>query len=443
LVSLGQRWVLHDINTDRTDRQNVLASWMIRINCDLSRDVRQPMIPFLVGRQPIFDDKLNVYGYELLFRKPAGSAMDADAMTAEVLVHASLDLGFKSVVGSKLAFINATRSFIVGELPVGLPPEQTVIEILEDVALDTQVLAGCRRLVREGYRLALDDYVFREGDEPLLELANIVKLDVLAMPGADLAQQVEHCAGYGLQLLAEKVETRAQLAACHDLGFGLFQGYLLSRPSMVASQALTPNRLTCLRLTEKLCDPDISAEDVTSVIETDPGLSYRLLHAAGMGVAGGFRRQLHSVRDGIVQLGTRRLRDWVILMLLADTHEGSAEQLTIAMTRARMSELLADATVPTVRDSAFTIGLLSALDLLLEAPLPEIIKHLSLSSELVDGLLDHTGALGRILDEVLSWERGIEGPSERPERDLVHLAESYVQALAWATDICKVLDETS
>jgi c-di-GMP-related signal transduction protein len=401
------------------------------------------MDAFLVARQPIFDDKLDVYGYELLFRSPASSAMDADAMTAGVLVHASLDLGFKSLVGTKLAFINATRSFIVGELPVSLPPGQTVIEILEDVAHDAEVLDGCRRLVRDGYRLALDDYVFVEGDAPLLELADIVKLDVLAMSSAELAHQVELCSGYGVQLVAEKVETREQLVFCHELGFDLFQGYLLSRPSMVASHALTPNRLTCLRLTEKLCDPDVSAEEVTSIIETDPGLSYRLLHAAGMGVTGGLRRQLNSVREGIVQLGTRRLRDWVVLMLLADAHDGSAEQLIIAMTRARMSELLAEAAIPGLRDSAFTIGLLSALDLLLEAPLPEIIEHLSISNELVDGLLAHTGPLGLILTEVLSWELGVGGPGGRPERDLVHLAESYLQALAWATDICQLVNQTN
>ena len=140
------------------------------------------MSQFMVGRQPIFDAKLGVRGYELLFRDPSFPGLNGDAMTADVLVRSALDVGLTSLVGSKLAFVNATRAFLVGEHEVPFPARQTVVEVLEDVAHDDpEVVAGCRRLVRRGYTLALDDYIWEGDDDPLLELVSIVKLDVLAL----------------------------------------------------------------------------------------------------------------------------------------------------------------------------------------------------------------------------------------------------------------------
>ena len=74
--------------------------------------------------------------------------------------------------------------------------------------------------------MALDDYVW-VSDDPLLELVSIVKLDVLALTHAELADAARQCAIFGAEPLAEKVETREQLAVCQDLGFDLFQGLSL------------------------------------------------------------------------------------------------------------------------------------------------------------------------------------------------------------------------
>jgi c-di-GMP-related signal transduction protein len=398
---------------------------------------------FMVGRQPIFDAKLDVFGYELLFRNRLQSGWDGDAMTAAVMVCAGLDVGLQNIVGTRLAFVNASRSFLVGDQEVPLPATQTVIEVLEDVAHDDEVLDGCRRLVGNGYRLALDDYVWVDGDEALLELASIVKLDVLAIPAADLGHQVERCSAFGAQLLAEKVETGQQLAACRELGFELFQGYLLSRPEIVEGRTLTPSRLTCLLLIEKLTNSETSPRDLERIVETDAGLSYRFLLAAGSGAAGGLRRPVRSIRDGVVLLGRRRLRSWLILMLLSDTHQGSAEQLTIAMTRARMCELMAVTTGSGLQDSAFTIGLVSALDLLFGVALSEIVENLAITDELVDALLGHTGRLGIILRDVLGWELGAHQMDLYSGVDPVAMERHYLDALIWATDICGTLAQAA
>ena len=390
------------------------------------------MSQFMVGRQPIFDAKLGVRGYELLFRDPSFPGLNGDAMTADVLVRSALDVGLTSLVGSKLAFVNATRAFLVGEHEVPFPARQTVVEVLEDVAHDDpEVVAGCRRLVRRGYTLALDDYIWEGDDDPLLELVSIVKLDVLALTPAQLAHAVERRCAFGVELVAEKVETRQQLDACRELGFDLYQGYLLSRPEIVEGQALSPRKLTCLLIIEKLCDPGTSAGEIETIVQSDVALSYRFLRVAGTGAARGLFRRLSSVRDAVVLLGQRRLRAWVTLMLLDGAQEGSNERLSIAMTRARMAELMAGPLGPHLVDSAYTVGLVSALDLLLHAPLTDIVGGLSLRAELEDALLGRTGPLGDVLADVLAWEVGGESFAARSGTRPADVEWCYVQALAW------------
>jgi EAL and modified HD-GYP domain-containing signal transduction protein len=400
------------------------------------------MSKFMVGRQPIFDTRLDVRGYELLFRDPGATRPGGDAMTADVLVRAGLDIGLQNLVGNKLAFVNATRPFLVGEQEIPFPPEQTVIEILESVAHDAEAVDGCRRLSAQGYTLALDDYDWNDPDDPLLDLVSIVKLDVLALAPAQLELEVARCADLGVELVAEKVETHQQMKYCRDLGFELFQGYLLSRPEVVEGQALTPGRVTCLRVIGELCDPFAEAEDIQRIVETDAALSYRFLRLAGEGAARGLYRRISSVREGVVLLGYQRLRAWIMLMLLAGSSAGANEQLHITMTRARMCELMATRLAPRLADAAFTVGLVSALDLLLAAPLPRILEKLVLADELVDALLNKGGLLGRVLADVVAWEMGGEDLRLRCGLSLASLERSYLEALAWATEVCDLLDDS-
>jgi EAL and modified HD-GYP domain-containing signal transduction protein len=399
------------------------------------------MSKFMVGRQPIFDARLGVVGYELLFRdddaRPCG-----DAMTADVLVHTCLDLGLGALVGDKLAFVNTTRSYLVGEHEIPFPPRQTVIDILEDVPRDAEVIAGCRRLAQNGYTLAADGRA-QDDYDPLLELVSMIKVDVLGLAPEELPAAVRYCSAYGVKLVAKRVETHEQLRACQRLGFDLFQGYVLSRPENVEGQAISPNRLACLRILEKLCDPDTSPEEIEDIVKTDAALSYRFLRVAGSGAARGLSRRLGSVREGVVLVGQRRLRAWVSLMLLSDQRqEGSEEQLTIAMTRAKMAELIASDLQPTLGDTAFTVGLISSLDILLGVSLEDVVGQLSLTSEIEEAVLNHAGLLGKIVEDVLAWEVG-DNRVVRCGMAMEGVADAYVQALKWATTVCGALEATT
>lgn len=103
-------------------------------------------------------------------------------------------------VGVHRAFVNVPYAFLTAGLCRTLPPDRVVLEILETVQVDRDVVQVARGLVADGHTLALDDFVFRDGMEELVELADIVKLDVLALSSRELVRQVDLLRRYGVTL---------------------------------------------------------------------------------------------------------------------------------------------------------------------------------------------------------------------------------------------------
>jgi c-di-GMP-related signal transduction protein len=77
---------------------------------------------------------------------------------------------------------------------------------------------------------------------------------------------------------------------------------------------------------------------------------------------------------------------------------------------------------------------------LLQASLQTILDGLSLGTEPQEALLSHTGTLGGILADVLAWEVGGGDLKLRSALGPAEVEQCYLQALAWATDVCGVLD---
>lgn len=193
-----------------------------------------------LGRQPIVDRAGRVVAYELLFRAAAGQTEvhieDNALATASVVTRAFRQIGIQTVVGGCRAFVNVDAEMLLGGLVETLPQRQVVLEILESVEVDERLLRRCRALKDKGYRFALDDFVgYSEAYEPLLDIVDVVKIDVLQLDSAALSALVRRLKLRPVRLLAEKVETRAQARLCRAIGIDLYQGYLYGRPAVLAA----------------------------------------------------------------------------------------------------------------------------------------------------------------------------------------------------------------
>jgi EAL and modified HD-GYP domain-containing signal transduction protein len=383
-----------------------------------------------VGQQPIVDTGRSVVAYEILFRSAAHATSaqvhDAEESTAQVLTATFLEFGLTDLVGDRLAFINMPRGFLVGRWPLPFEAGRVVLEVLEDVQADDEVIAGISRLAQAGYAIALDDVTAARGREELLHLADYVKLDLLDIDPADLPALLDRCAGAGRRIIAEKIETPEQLALCKGLGIGLFQGYLLARPTTLTTSSLGPSQLGCLRLVSLLADPDAAVREIAAAVEADPALAFKILRAANSAAAGVSRR-LSSVEHAVVLIGRETLQGWATLMMLGTP--ASETLLVAALVRARTCRTVA-ADFAVDPAASFLTGLLSGLAAPLGITLPALLEQLPVSEDVCRALLECLGPLAPVLATVLSYQHG-ELPDVRSPLTAAAMRHAYLDSVSW------------
>ncbi|MFP4213968.1 MAG: EAL and HDOD domain-containing protein [Desulfohalobiaceae bacterium] len=365
-----------------------------------------------VARQPVFDTKMRVWGQELLFRQSAQSASasvdDGDVATSKVVVD-GFGLAMEWLEQKQKALINFPSSMLLQGTPRVLPAEKAVVEILEDVQPKQEILDICKQLKAEGYILALDDFVGNPGYEPLLQMADLVKVDVLQLEPEQLKEISRELSKYQCRLLAEKVEDAESFALCKRLGFQLFQGFFFSRPQILCGRKLSSNQLSKLQLLKELNKPDLDLAQIADIIKGDVSLSYRLLlyiNSPAIGLA--FR--IKSISQAVTLLGQIRIKAWLQVLIMADmaTTPCTQELLFFSLQRAWFLEILARKSdkLPMDPDSMFLLGLFSSLDALLSQPMQEILGKLSLQPRIEEALLGRDDGLVPWLDLARASERG-------------------------------------
>jgi EAL and modified HD-GYP domain-containing signal transduction protein len=350
-----------------------------------------------VARQPIFNGKLEIVGYELLYRAPGATSAqisDATAATATVIVGAAMDIGLSQLVGDKPAYINFPHALLINPRSLPMQPKRIIVEVLEDVKPDREVLEGLASLRQQGYRIALDDYNDRAGSSALLGAADIVKIDIQDYSTARLKDCVQRLRPAGRELIAEKVETWEQFSLCKSLGFGGYQGYLLERPQILSAQRAPTSRLATLKLMIELNDPDVAIPKIERMIAGDVGMSYRLLRCINSSFYH-LPQAVSSVRQAVVLIGLNELRRLCASVTLAGFDDQPGYVQVQALVRAKMCEELCIAAGLRGSEAYFMTGLLSMVDVLLQQPLQEALGSCSSARRFRARCSSTRGAWGR------------------------------------------------
>ena len=393
------------------------------------------MSDVFVARQPIFDGQLDLWGYELLFRRPnehIAVIEDDDEATSTVVINAFTEIGLETLVGDNAAWLNVSRDFVIRKLPLTLPPKRIVLELLEEQVVDDELIAALAQLRALGYTIALDDFTWDEEHAPLVEHVGIVKIDLLARDADAIAADVERLRNHGVTLLAEKVETRADYRRALDLGFDLAQGYFFCQPETVSAPGVSPNRLSVLQLVAALQDPAVSFATVETLISRDVALSYRLLRYINSAFFG-LRREVSSIGRAVALLGLENIKRWSTLTAFAGIDDKPRELITTALARARFCETAGVHFGETNFDQLFTLGLFSVIDALMDVPMPEVLRSIPFPEDMTHALVAGHGPKGALLESAIACERGRPEDAPRGSASLVDLAVAQAESLAWAT----------
>ena len=392
--------------------------------------------PAFIARQPIFNPKLEVVGYELLFRGQgyaAGALIDdAQRATATVVLNALTELDMKRIVANKTAWINVSREFVLDGLIQAVPPSVVGLEIPETETFDDDMVEALRELKEAGYRLALDDFREREGSDSVLELFDVVKLSMPDLGRQGLRELTERLRPFPGKVLADKVGTQPEHEVCIAMGCDLFQGYFFCRPAVVGTRGIAANRLALLQVVAALNDPAVQFTEIEQLVTRDVALSFRLLRYVNSAYFG-LRGDVRSIGQALALLGLDNVRRWATLSTMASIDNKPTELTLTALIRARFCEL-AGAKLPIGSSSElFTLGLFSVIDGMMDAPMLDVVSSLPLAEDIREALVQRRGAMGRLLDCVVSLENG------EDDGTVTKAGELYLEALMWANSAAESL----
>jgi EAL and modified HD-GYP domain-containing signal transduction protein len=360
-----------------------------------------------VGRQPIYRDGVDVFAYELLSRNSElnrAAFTDGDRATAQLLLNTFLDIGLDQVVGPHLAFVNVTRNFMLSDYCMSLPKDRMVFEIASDMVIDNALFDRFSSLIKSGYSIALDNFVYNDEIGPLVEFSNIVKLDIQALGREAIAHHAKNLRRYGVKLLAQKVETHQDYAYCKELGFDYYQGYFFCKPQVLSERRIPFNRVSTLNLLAKLQDPSITIQALEHAVGQDLAISYRILRYLNSPIHA-MPRRIESLRHAIALVGTRLISNWASMILLEAIDDKPRELMITSMMRAHMCQQLGAAMRQKNVDQFFTVGLFSLVDALVDRPMVDALEPLPLVDEVRDALLHRKGVMARALECVEAYER--------------------------------------
>jgi c-di-GMP-related signal transduction protein len=390
-----------------------------------------------VARQPIFDISQKVFGYELLFRNGVEDYFNADPeLAARSMLDSSLLYGINTLCDNRLAFVNCTREVLFKDLITLLPPHQTVAEILETVEPEDRVIAACKRLKSFGYLIALDDFAPNDPRIPLVEFADIIKVDIRATRPEERAGMMRRFGSPKRKMLAEKLETPHEFHQARDMGFVYFQGYFFCRPELVVGREVPASRLHYIRLLEMVSHLEIDMIELEKMLKQEASISYRLLRYLNSPLFG-FSLEIKSIRHAMAVLGEREMRRWVRLVVTVGAAEQKCSELVLmGLARARFCELLSNQ-LPS-NDDLFLMGLLSIMDAILEVSMDVLLEQLPVDHETKAALLGQKSSLQPLYQLMLAQEAGEWSKSSQLARQLKLSAEevatTWWQALQWAQE---------
>lgn len=391
-----------------------------------------------LGRQPIYDLNLHLEGYQLSYHPTAAGELTeeipllgAEVEHTQILFDTLTEIGLERLAGESKAFLHVAHDLLVQgtlrQLMTASP--RLVFEVMADIVVDKPLIAALKTLREEGYCFLLDKYVDNEAYQALLETVEYVRLNVSTTPELEARRLVGQFHQRGLAVIASGIEDQHQLEVCQKLQFNFFQGRHFSQPRLLKFQGIQTNQLAVLRLVSALNQPNVDLQQIASLIAQDVALSYKLLRYINSAYFS-LPQRVESIQHAVALLGLRTVRSWATLISMSGAESARGDLMTIALVRAKMCELLGEQLGLKQPDSNFMVGLLSVLDLVAQAPMPEVLAALPLEEDINAALLHHGGALGRILACTLAYEQCDWATLKELGLDAEQVNEAYMAALA-------------
>lgn len=393
--------------------------------------------------QPVFDADIQVYAYEMLYRRdqltPSGSL--EDEVSPQHLVDTIFTYGINKLSGEKQALVKFTRNLIDLEIATLLKSEHIIVEVYEPILPDVNVLRKFRILKDNGYKLVIGDFIFQPEYSALMEFATFIKVDFQKI-NKDIVLGMRKASQNNIGTICYKIDSIENFENAKKLGCTYFQGDFFSKAQTLSIKDIPAIKFNLLELLSLVNENTLNFDKISEIISRDVSLSYKLLRLVNS-VAFGFRNKIDSIKLAVVALGGVELKKWVSILTIDKLNQDKPDELVrTSLIRAKFAEQLSMSTSLKSRSSdLFLTGLFSMLDVIMSRPLDEVLSDIQLSADIRDVLVGKSSIFSDIFSLVISYEKcdwdTIDELTQKTNITEDFIIKSYLEATTWCNDILK------
>ncbi len=363
-----------------------------------------------IARQPILDAEQRVFAYELLFQSGFEIFFEdpPSDYSSSMILNQVLSMGLEKLSQGKKILVIFSEDLLIKEVATTIPKEMMLIGIPENIELEDEVVNALQNLKQSGYLLVFEEFILEAKFEPLLSLADIIKVDFFeTVPEEDKAR-IQAVQNKKIKFLAKNVETIESFNQAKELGYSFFQGNFFLKPDrLMSARDIAGYKLNYLRILNELNQPELDFDRLQEIIKQDVSLPYKLLGYINSAFLG-LPNEIRSIKHALSLIGRKEVKKWLSVIALSSMGKEKSEELIFSsLIRAGFCEMVAPKIGLQERASElFLMGLFSRLDAILDQEMSDILTKLPLSEDIKKALLGEQNYLRQLYDLIASFEKG-------------------------------------
>ena len=390
-------------------------------------------------RQPVFDENQNIFGYELLNNLNLNSSgLDTQA-TADLINNIFISMDIKHITKDTKAFIDFNKELIIEEVPLLLPKEHMIIVAPCFELHESTYIKALKNIKKEGYEIAFEVKTGKQIDNLEQIEPNIIIVEY-STESITFQKKVINVCKNETKSLAKSISTRNELDIAKRIGFTYFKGTFFSKPIIIKNNDISEIPISYMEMINEMGNQDPSFGKLNSIVERDLGITYKLLKTANSPLYGS-RYKIESIKQALVRIGLNELRRWSYLMILKTPKKNeNSELIKTCLIRGKFMELLAiDIKLKEKSSEFFIAGIFSAIDILLNKKMEDVIGQLMFSDNVGNALLGNENIIKEALDLIVNYEKAnwekIEKSNFSNSGNVYNITNIYMNALSWADDL--------
>ena len=308
-----------------------------------------------------------------------------------------------------MTFITFTPNLLFKNTPRMFKQGDIVIQIEDSFIIHPLAQKILEKYKADGYKICMTDFQFTPRYFALLEFIDFIKIDVKLVSNVTSIDNILKLSkAFHKKCIVTGIDSKELYDKAKAVPFDYFEGSYIAEAMTTKAGKMEYLQSNFFQLVVAVTKDMPEMDEIEAIISRDASLTYALLKMVNSAYFA-LRHRTSSIKQALVILGLSQLKQWVYLLSFEqnETSRNSEEVLKKSFLRANFcSELYPHIEgMPITQADAYLLGMFSTLDVLVDAPIEEVMAEIPVADEVRAAIVSQEGICGTLYQLVLSYEK--------------------------------------